>query len=331
MANNCEVYLRVAIPPRYKMISSNNERQYTSTYTGYLADSTNVTPSSLPEWDSAKTDYAIDDRVKIGALGEEYACGEVGNRAYPPSSSLWQKVGSVNEMRYRDGSPSSLSIIDNVGQEPNGQNIVNYLTLSPKDNYLFIQNMQNVKKVVVEKVNTDGTFTLITERDTFICTSFHPCICCFIEFGYESNFTYKFEDCADITKIRVTLERIEDKIIGVGICAVGEVFNFGSIIEKVTPRPKSDFKFNIEDRNLALPEHVNRYFDYPFKLEIPLDMNDDIFRKIIEASFQLNFYKMDGFKNNYLTSFMGTHELFSPTLSNWQDTPMDIAVHSIQN
>ena len=328
---NCEVYLRVAIPPRYLVQSSNNARLYTSTYTGYEADSTNVTPSNLAEWDSAKTDYQIDDRVKIGALGEEYACGEVGNRAYPPSSSLWKKVGSVNEMRYRDGSPSSLSIIDNVGQEPNGQNIINYLTLSPKDNYLFIQNMQNVKKVVVEKDNGDGTFTLIVQRDTFICTSFHPCICCFIEFGYESNFTYKFEDCADIMKIRVTLERIEDKIIGVGICAIGRVVRFGSLQERPTPRGKSDFKFSVEDRNLALPEHVNKYMDYSFKLEIPTDMNDTTFVQIQEAEHQLNFYEIEGLTTKSITRFIGTHDGFAPTLSNWQDTPLAINVYAILN
>jgi len=319
-----KVMLQGAIPKRYVVEHIYNGIEYNAIYTGDMNDATNFDVSETPTWDSDKTDYKIEDRVKIEELGKEYICGVDGTRRYPPSSSDWKEVGSMKEYAYRDGTPLSQSTKTYV----DGENVEIELFLRTKDNYLFLQNLENVNEIFIEKWINDMWVEMYRENLSE-CVSFSPCTCCLLEWQNKTNFTYKFEDCLNTTKIRVSLVQIVDTIARVGMCAVGEFVSLGYLAEYPQPKVESDTKFNILENGLSIPAKNNIYLNYSLKVYIDAEVQDRLYKKLIAETGKLNFYEISDYADNILTNFIGFHKGFTPTIKASGDMELNFNIYGI--
>ena len=326
MSDACKrVVLQGAIPKRHIVQHEHNGIEYEAIYTGNDRDTSNFDNSITPDWDESKADYKIEDRVKLPELGKEYICGVDGTRKYPASSSIdWKEVGTMKEYRYRDGTPLSQSSKAYV----DGENIEIELYLRSKDTYLFIQNMENIKEIIIEKYENNEWVELHREQ-LETCVAFSPCTCCLLEFDNKNNFTYVLPECMLVEKIRVSFVQVENTVGKVGTCAVGEYVQVGYLQEYPQPKVDTDSKFSIEEDGLALPKKVNIYLNYSISVFIDSAIQDSLYKKLIQESGRMNFYEIANYTDNVLTSFVGFHKGFTPTIKANGDMELHMDLYGI--
>jgi len=320
----CDVALNCAIPSRFYKELEVGDTLKSVLITGNQYDSSNLPTSTLDEYDSAKTDYKIGDRVKIDNVKTEYICGVEDTRIHPllSTGTEWHKIGSTNDFKFKDGSPHSQSF----GEVDTNLEIT--LEVGKTGNFLFVQNMRNVKEIIVEML----AFAPIEihREDTYKLVKFSPCSCCNIRYEYMHNFTLPLDPCGLYSTIRVTFVPIEETRAGVGVCAVGEYIEVGKFHDYPVPSIQSDFKFSLEEQGLALPVNTNIFMNYSFTLEeLSTDFQNEVYEKLINNIGALNFYEITNFKKNMFTTFVGTHKGFKPKITNQNETSIAIDIYAI--
>lgn len=186
--------------------------QYERNFFGGLV-STTVPTSTYPAWDSTKTDYQIGDKVSIDALKTDYVCGEVGNREYPPSSSMWEAV-TANDYRQIDSIPTTKSV--------STADVVNVYDVTYA-NYIVGHFIDGVDTITIESLDDTlqptgvvlGTIKM-TEIIDYTCFS-----CCNPPASKKRFFHFALDEKKCSTRfVRVTLTKhVQSSSVSIGTIA----------------------------------------------------------------------------------------------------------------
>ena len=315
--------VKVIIPSRHKREVLYSSNVYSSLFLGNQNDTNNFDVESIPEWDSGKTNYNVGDKVKISSLNKAYLCGVENTRDYPPKQIDWLET-DLNEFKFTNSTPTNQSVKDYVA----GENIEIVLNLNQDTNYLFIQNMENINSLKVESLNADGTVRdVLVEKDLFELQTFSCSDCCGNLSDYTQNFTMSLAGCSSYTKIKITLFVRENSIAKVGTVAVGRAYLIGNLVEAVTPQINSDSKLKIQDRDLSIKRGVV-YADYSVKIRAFGTTFNFIASQLLNNVGLLCFYDL-GIENKDLSSFVGMHNSFNPTLDYRTDSDLTLQIYGI--